>query len=435
MKNYLEIEDIKALEVLDSRGNPTVQVEVVLEDGSSGVAMVPSGASTGSFEAVELRDGDKSRYLGKGVLKAVENVNTIIRDKIVGMNAYNQIELDRTLIELDGTENKAKLGANATLGVSLAVAKAAANSLGMELYNYIGGPNAKVLPTPMMNIMNGGKHADSTLSVQEFMIMPVGAKSFTEALRICAEIYHNLKKVLKEKGLATGVGDEGGFAPNVKDEDEALALIMEATEKAGYKPGEEIMFALDVAATEMYDEAKKIGKEGIYHFWKIGVTKTTEEMIAFYEDLVNRYPIISIEDGLAEEDWEGWKELTNRLGNKIQLVGDDLFVTNSKRLQKGIDLGASNSILIKLNQIGTLTETLNAIELAKKNGMTAVVSHRSGETEDTTLADVAVATNAGQIKTGAPCRTDRVAKYNRHLSIENDLGRTAIYAGLKGLNR
>ena len=435
MKNYLEIEDIKALEVLDSRGNPTVQVEVVLEDGSEGVAMVPSGASTGSFEAVELRDGDKSRYLGKGVLKAVENVNTIIRDKIVGMNAYNQIELDKTLIELDGTENKAKLGANATLGVSLAVARAAANSLEMELYNYIGGLNAKVLPTPMMNIMNGGKHADSTLSVQEFMILPVGAKSFTECLRICAEIYHNLKKVLKEKGLATGVGDEGGFAPNVKDEDEALALIMEATQKAGYKPGEEIMFALDVAATEMYDEAKKIGKEGMYHFWKIGVTKTTEEMIAFYEDLVNRYPIISIEDGLAEEDWDGWKELTNRLGNKIQLVGDDLFVTNIKRLQKGIDLGVSNSILIKLNQIGTLTETLDAIELAKKNGMTAVVSHRSGETEDTTLADVAVATNAGQIKTGAPCRTDRVAKYNRLLNIENDLGRTAIYAGLKGLNR
>ena len=435
MRNNLKIDEVRALEVLDSRGNPTVQVEVVLEDGSEGVAMVPSGASTGSFEAVELRDGDKSRYLGKGVLKAVENVNTIIRDKIVGMNAYDQIELDRTLIELDGTENKAKLGANATLGVSLAVAKAAANSLGMELYNYIGGPNAKVLPTPMMNIMNGGKHADSTLSVQEFMIMPVGAKSFTEALRICDEIYHNLKKVLKEKGLATGVGDEGGFAPNVKDEDEALALIMEATEKAGLKPGEEIMFALDVAATEMYDEAKKIGKEGMYHFWKIGVTKTTEEMIAFYEDLVNRYPIISIEDGLAEEDWEGWKELTNRLGSKIQLVGDDLFVTNIKRLQKGIDLGVSNSILIKLNQIGTLTETLDAIELAKKNGMTAVVSHRSGETEDTTLADVAVATNAGQIKTGAPCRTDRVAKYNRLLNIENDLGRTAIYAGLKGLNR
>ena len=435
MKNYLEIYEVRALEVLDSRGNPTVQVEVVLEDGSEGVAMVPSGASTGSFEAVELRDEDKSRYLGKGVLKAVENVNTLIRDKIIGMNVYDQVELDRTLIELDGTENKAKLGANATLGVSLAVARAAANRLGMELYNYIGGPNAKVLPTPMMNIMNGGKHADSTLSVHEFMIMPVGAKSFTECLRICAEIYHNLKKVLKEKGLATGVGDEGGFAPNVKDEDEALALIMEATQKAGYKPGEEIMFALDVAATEMYDEAKKIGKEGMYHFWKIGVTKTTEEMIAFYEDLVNRYPIISIEDGLAEEDWDGWKELTNRLGNKIQLVGDDLFVTNIKRLQKGIDLGVSNSILIKLNQIGTLTETLDAIELAKKNGMTAVVSHRSGETEDTTLADVAVATNAGQIKTGAPCRTDRVAKYNRLLNIEDQLGRNAIYAGLKGLNR
>ena len=435
MKQYLEIDEVRALEVLDSRGNPTVQVEVVLEDGSEGVAMVPSGASTGSFEAVELRDGDKSRYLGKGVLKAVENVNTLIRDKIIGMNAYDQVELDRTLIELDGTENKAKLGANATLGVSLAVARAAANSLGMELYNYIGGPNAKVLPTPMMNIMNGGKHADSTLSVQEFMIMPVGAKSFTECIRICAEIYHNLKKVLKEKGLSTGVGDEGGFAPNVKDEDEALALLMEATEKAGYKPGEEIMFALDVAATEMYDEAKKIGKEGMYHFWKIGVTKTTEEMIAFYEDLVNRYPIISIEDGLAEEDWEGWKELTNRLGSKIQLVGDDLFVTNIKRLQKGIDLGVSNSILIKLNQIGTLTETLDAIELAKKNGMTAVVSHRSGETEDTTLADVAVATNAGQIKTGAPCRTDRVAKYNRLLNIEDQLGRNAIYAGLSGLNR
>ena len=435
MKNYLEIYEVRALEVLDSRGNPTVQVEVVLEDGTEGVAMVPSGASTGSFEAVELRDGDKSRYLGKGVLKAVENVNTIIRDEILGMNAYNQIALDKKLIEIDGTENKGKLGANATLGVSLAVAKAAANSLGMELYNYIGGTNAKVLPTPMMNIMNGGKHADSTLSVQEFMIMPVGAKSFSECIRMCAEIYHNLKKVLKEKGLSTGVGDEGGFAPNVKDEDEALALIMEATEKAGYKPGEDICLALDVAATEMYDEAKKAGNEGNYLFWKIGVTKTADEMIEFYEDLVNRYPIISIEDGLAEEDWDGWKKLTDRLGDKIQLVGDDLFVTNIKRLQKGIDLGVSNSILIKLNQIGTLTETLDAIELAKKNGMTAVVSHRSGETEDTTLADVAVATNAGQIKTGAPCRTDRVAKYNRLLNIENDLADTAIYAGRKGLNR
>ena len=434
MKEYLEIDEVRALEVLDSRGNPTVQVEVVLEDGSQGVALVPSGASTGSFEAVELRDGDKSRYLGKGVLKAVENVNTIIRDKIIGMNAYDQIGLDRTLIELDGTENKGKLGANATLGVSLAVARAAASSLGMELYNYIGGINAKVLPTPMMNIMNGGKHADSTLSVQEFMIMPVGAKSFTECMRMGAEVYHNLKKVLKEKGLSTAVGDEGGFAPNVKDEDEALAIIMEAIEKAGYKPGVDICLALDCAATEMYDEAKKIGKEGDYHFWKIGVTKTCDEMIDFIEDLCNRYPIISVEDGLAEEDWDGWKILTERLGNRIQLVGDDLFVTNIKRLQKGLDLGVTNSILIKLNQIGTLTETLDAIELAKKNGYTAVVSHRSGETEDTTLADVAVATNAGQIKTGAPCRTDRVAKYNRLLNIENDLGCSAIYAGRKGLN-
>ena len=434
MKEYLEIDEVRALEVLDSRGNPTVQVEVVLEDGSQGVALVPSGASTGSFEAVELRDGDKSRYLGKGVLKAVENVNTIIRDKIIGMNAYDQIGLDRTLIELDGTENKGKLGANATLGVSLAVARAAASSLGMELYNYIGGINAKVLPTPMMNIMNGGKHADSTLSVQEFMIMPVGAKSFTECMRMGAEVYHNLKKVLKEKGLSTAVGDEGVFAPNVKDEDEALAIIMEAIEKAGYKPGEDICLALDCAATEMYDEAKKIGKDGDYHFWKIGVTKTCDEMIDFIEDLCNRYPIISVEDGLAEEDWDGWKKLTDRLGKKVQLVGDDLFVTNIKRLQKGLDLGVTNSILIKLNQIGTLTETLDAIELAKKNGYTAVVSHRSGETEDTTLADVAVATNAGQIKTGAPCRTDRVAKYNRLLNIENDLGCSAIYAGRKGLN-
>ena len=434
MKEYLEIDEVRALEVLDSRGNPTVQVEVVLEDGSQGVALVPSGASTGSFEAVELRDGDKSRYLGKGVLKAVENVNTIIRDKIIGMNAYDQIGLDRTLIELDGTENKGKLGANATLGVSLAVARAAASSLGMELYNYIGGINAKVLPTPMMNIMNGGKHADSTLSVQEFMIMPVGAKSFTECMRMGAEVYHNLKKVLKEKGLSTAVGDEGGFAPNVKDEDEALAIIMEAIEKAGYKPGEDICLALDCAATEMYDEAKKIGKDGDYHFWKIGVTKTCDEMIDFIEDLCNRYPIISVEDGLAEEDWDGWKKLTDRLGKKVQLVGDDLFVTNIKRLQKGLDLGVTNSILIKLNQIGTLTETLDAIELAKKNGYTALVSHRSGETEDTTLADVAVATNAGQIKTGAPCRTDRVAKYNRLLNIENDLGCSAIYAGRKGLN-
>ena len=433
MKNYLEIESVKALEVLDSRGNPTVQVEVETFDGSYGVAMVPSGASTGSFEAVELRDGDPSRYMGKGVLKAVENVNKIIAPKLEGMNVYDQAKIDKTLIELDGTDNKGVLGANATLGVSLAVAKAAANSLGMELYNYIGGPNAKTLPVPMMNIMNGGKHADSTLSVQEFMIMPVGAKTFTEGLRMCAEIYHNLKNVLKERNLGTGVGDEGGFAPNVKDEDEALQLIMEAIEKAGYKPGEQICLALDLAATEMYDEAKKIGKEGQYHFWKIGVTKTVDEMIDFIADLCGRYPIISVEDGLAEEDWDGWKKLTERLGKKVQLVGDDLFVTNIKRLQKGIDTGVTNSILIKLNQIGTLTETLDAIELAKKNGYTAVVSHRSGETEDTTLADVAVATNAGQIKTGAPCRTDRVAKYNRLLNIENQLEDVAVYLGKKAI--
>ena len=435
MKNRLEIEEVKALEVLDSRGNPTVQVEVMLEDGSYGVALVPSGASTGSFEAVELRDGDPSRHFGKGVLKAVENVNTIIREAIVGMNAYDQVKLDKTLIELDGTENKAKLGANATLGVSLAVAKAAAASVGMELYQYIGGPNAKILPTPMMNILNGGKHADNTVNTQEFMIMPVGAKSFTECMRMAAEIYHTLKKVLKEKGLATGVGDEGGFAPNLSSDEEALKLIVEAIEKAGYKPGEEVCLALDVASTEMYDEAKKIGKEGNYYFWKTDELKTPDEMIDFLVELVEKYPIVSIEDGLAEEDWDNWKKLTDRLGDKIQLVGDDLFVTNIKRLQKGLDNKTANSILIKLNQIGTLTETLDAIELAKKNGYTAVVSHRSGETEDTTLADVAVATNAGQIKTGAPCRTDRVAKYNRLLNIESDLADVAIYAGRKGLNR
>lgn len=435
MKEYLAIENIEAIEVLDSRGNPTVQVEAILEGGFTGRAMVPSGASTGSFEAVELRDGDSSRYQGKGVLKAVENVNTEIKKKIIGMNALNQVELDKALIELDGTENKAKLGANATLGVSLAVARAAANALGLDIYNYIGGVNAKVLPTPMMNIMNGGKHADSTLSVQEFMIMPVGAKTFSECLRICAEIYHNLKKVLKEKGLSTGVGDEGGFAPNVKDEEEALNLIIEATQKAGYRPGEDICLALDVAATELYDEAKKIGREGDYHFWKINQTKTVDEMIDYLEDLVNKFPIISIEDGLAEEDWNGWKKLTERLGDRIQLVGDDLFVTNIERLQKGIDNKIANSILIKLNQIGTLTETLDAIELAHKNGYTAIVSHRSGETEDTTLADVAVATNCGQIKTGAPCRTDRVAKYNRLLNIENDMGEMATYLGRKALKK
>ena len=420
MKDYLGIESVKALEVLDSRGNPTVQVEVVTEGGFSGVAMVPSGASTGSFEAVELRDGDKDRYLGKGVQKAVDNVNNIIADKLEGENVYNQVKIDKMLIDIDGTENKAKLGANATLGVSLAVARAAAASLGMSLYNYIGGVNAKELPVPMMNIMNGGKHADSGLTVQEFMIMPVGAKTFKECMRMGVEVYHNLKKVLKDKGLSTAVGDEGGFAPNVSSEKEALDLIIEAIEKAGYVPGKDVCLALDAASTEMYDEAKKVGKDG-YLFWKTGEFKTKEQMVDFIVDLANNYPIISIEDGLAEEDWESWKVLTEKIGDKVQLVGDDLFVTNIKRLQKGIDIGVANSILIKLNQIGTLTETLDAIELAHKAGYTAVVSHRSGETEDTTLADVAVATNAGQIKTGAPCRTDRVAKYNRLLKIESEM--------------
>ncbi len=432
MKDYLEIESVKALEVIDSRGNPTVQVEVVTVDGSCGVAMVPSGASTGSFEAVELRDGDKGRYLGKGVLKAVENVNKVIAPEIEGMNVYAQVEIDKAMIALDGTENKGKLGANAMLGVSLAVAKAASASLGMSLYNYIGGVNAKELPVPMMNIMNGGKHADSSLSVQEFMIMPVGAKTFSECMRMGIEVYHNLKKVLKEKGYSTGVGDEGGFAPNLGSEEEAVELILEAVKKAGYTPGEDVCLALDVAATEMYDEAKKIGKDG-YYFWKTDEFKTKDEMVEFIVNLAEKYPIISIEDGLAEEDWESWKKLTERIGDKVQLVGDDLFVTNITRLQKGIDNKTANSILIKLNQIGTLTETLDAIELAKRNGYTAVVSHRSGETEDTTLADVAVATNAGQIKTGAPCRTDRVAKYNRLLNIEAELGDVAIFRGRKAI--
>ena len=427
MKDYLAIEKIRALEILDSRGNPTVQVEVITEDGSNGVAMVPSGASTGSFEAVELRDGDKSRYLGKGVTKAVANVNELVAPELEGMNVFDQVEIDNKLIEIDGTENKGKLGANATLGVSLAVARAAANALGMSLYKYIGGVNAKTLPIPMMNILNGGKHADNTVNIQEFMIMPIGAKSFTECFRMSAEIYHTLKKVLKSKGLATGVGDEGGFAPNLSSDEEALKLIVEAIKEAGFKPGEEVVLALDVASTEMYEEAKKIGKEGSYYFWKTDDLKSLDEMIDYLVDLTEKYPIVSIEDGLAEEDWEGWKKLTDKLGSKIQLVGDDLFVTNIKRLQRGLDNKTANSILIKLNQIGTLTETLDAIELAKKNGYTAVVSHRSGETEDTTLADVAVATNAGQIKTGAPCRTDRVAKCNRLLNIEAELGKVAVY--------
>ena len=435
MKDYLGIESVKALEVLDSRGNPTVQVEVVTEGGFSGLALVPSGASTGSFEAVELRDGDDDRFMGKGVKKAVDNVNKKIAKAIEGMNVYDQVKIDNALIKLDGTDNKGKLGANATLGVSLAVARAASASLGMSLYNYIGGVNAKELPVPMMNILNGGKHADNTVNIQEFMIMPVGAKTFSACMQMGVEIYHTLKKVLKEKGLASGVGDEGGFAPNLSSDEDALKLIVEAIEKAGFKPGKDVMLALDVAATEMYDEAKKIGKEGDYYFWKTDELKSVDEMIDYLVDLTEKYPIISIEDGLSEEDWDGWKKLTKKLGTKIQLVGDDLFVTNIKRLQKGIDKNVSNSILIKLNQIGTLTETLDAIELAKKNGYTAIVSHRSGETEDTTLADVAVATNAGQIKTGAPCRTDRVAKYNRLLTIEDELEDMAVFSGRKALKR
>ncbi len=420
MKDFLAIKNIEALEVLDSRGNPTVQVEVVTEGGFSGVALVPSGASTGSFEAVELRDGDKSRYLGKGVIKAVENVNKKISKKLINMNVYEQREIDRTLIELDDTLNKSNLGANSILGVSLAVAKAASNSLGMELYNYIGGVNANELPVPMMNILNGGKHSDNNINIQEFMIMPVGSITFAERLKRGVEVYHTLKKVLKEKGYSVGVGDEGGFAPNLKNEEDALDAIMEAIKKAGYEPGKDICLALDIASTEMYDEAKKIGKDG-YYFWKTDVYKTKKEMIDYIIDITEKYPIISIEDGLAEEDWESWKELTQKLGDKIQLVGDDLFVTNIKRLQRGIKGNVANAILIKPNQIGTLTETLDTIREAKKKGYKTVISHRSGETEDTTIADIAVAINAGQIKTGAPCRTDRVAKYNRLLNIENQL--------------
>lgn len=420
MKDYLKIESVEALEVLDSRGNPTVQVEVITDGGFCGVAKVPSGASTGSFEAVELRDNDEERYMGKGVKKAVENVNRTIAKKITGMNVYDQLKIDQKLIDIDGTDNKEKLGANATLGVSLAVAKAAANSLGMTLYNYIGGVNAKKLPTPMMNILNGGKHSDNNISSQEFMIMPTSGKDFAENLQMGVETYHNLKKVLKSKGYSVAVGDEGGFAPNLQSEEEALDVIVEAIKKAGYIPGKDISIALDVASTEMYDEAKKVGKNG-YLFWKTGTFKTSDEMIDYLVELVQKYPIVSIEDGLAEEDWNSWKKLTQKLGSKIQLVGDDLFVTNTDRLRKGIRNKVANSILIKPNQIGTLTETLDAIEMAQKAGYTTVISHRSGETEDTTIADIAVAVNAGQIKTGAPCRTDRVAKYNRLLNIENEL--------------
>ena len=420
MKDYLAIKSIEALEVLDSRGNPTVQVEVVTEGGFSGVAMVPSGASTGSFEAVELRDNDKSRYKGKGVTKAVENVNKKISKKLYEMNVYDQRKIDEALILLDDTLNKSNLGANATLGVSIAVAKAAANSLGVELYRYLGGIYGNELPVPMMNILNGGKHSDNNITIQEFMIMPIGSITFAERLKRGAEIYHTLKSVLKEKGYSVAVGDEGGFAPNLKNEEEAIEVILEAVKKAGYIPGEDIVLALDIASTEMFDEAKKINKDG-YYFWKTDVFKTTDQMIEFLENLCDKYPIYSIEDGLAEEDWEGWKKLTDKLGNKIQLVGDDLFVTNHKRLEKGIKKNIANSILIKPNQIGTLTETLDTIKLAKENGYKTIISHRSGETEDTTIADIAVAVNSGQIKTGAPCRTDRVSKYNRLLNIEHEL--------------
>jgi len=422
--SYLEIDSVYAREIIDSRGNPTIEVDVITEDGSLGRAAVPSGASTGAFEAVELRDGDKKRYLGKGVQKAVENVNTIIANEVEGMNVYDQVAIDNLMISLDGTPNKSKLGANAILGVSLAVAKAAAESLGLSLYQYIGGVNAKVLPVPMMNILNGGKHADNSVNIQEFMIMPVGAPTFKEALRMSAEVFHNLKKVLSDKGYSTAVGDEGGFAPNLKADEEAIQVILEAIEKAGYKPGDDFRIAIDAAATEMYQE------DGSYLFWKSNIRKSKEEMIEFWADLVSKYPIISLEDGVAEEDWDGWKMLTEKIGSKVQLVGDDLFVTNTKRLEKGINLGVANSILIKVNQIGTLTETLDAIQMASRAGYTSVVSHRSGETEDTTIADIAVATNAGQIKTGAPSRTDRVAKYNQLLRIEEELGAKAQYLGL-----
>ncbi len=420
MKNFLGIRDVKALQILDSRGNPTIQVEVITEDGYVGKASVPSGASTGSFEAVELRDGDKSRYLGKGVEKAVENVNKKIAKAIIGMNVYEQRKIDEEMIKLDDTPNKSNLGANSILGVSLAVAKAASNSLGLDLYQYIGGINGKELPIPMMNILNGGKHSDNNISIQEFMIMPIGNITFTERMRRGVEIYHTLKKVLKEKGYSVGVGDEGGFAPNLENEEQALDIIIEAIRKAGYEPGKDIKLALDIASTEMYEEAKKINKQG-YYFWKTKQYKTQEEMIEYIVELCNKYPIFSIEDGLAEEDWEGWKVLTERLENKVQLVGDDLFVTNPKRLGRGIEKNVANAILIKPNQIGTLTETLYTIQKAKQNGYKTVISHRSGETEDTTIADIAVGVNAGQIKTGAPCRTDRVSKYNRLLYIEEEI--------------
>ena len=422
MKSYCEIIDVVGRQILDSRCFPTVEVEVYLEDGTGGRAAVPSGASTGIYEAVELRDGDKNIYQGKSVLKAVQNINEVIAEELIGLNVFEQPLIDKTLIELDGSENKGKLGANAILGVSLACAKAAAESLGLPLYQYIGGVNAKVLPVPMMNIINGGSHADNSVDLQEFMIMPAGAKTFSNALEMCANVYHTLKKTLLEKGYSTAIGDEGGFAPNLKSNVEAVEIIIEAITKAGYKPGEDMFIAIDAASSEYY-------KDGKYVLENEGKTLTASEMVDFLEDWVNKYPIISIEDGMAEEDWEGWKLITERLGKKVQLVGDDLFVTNTTRLKSGIEKGVANSILIKLNQIGTLTETLNAIEMANRAGYTAVVSHRSGETEDTTIADLVVAVNAGQIKTGAPARSERVAKYNQLLRIEEELEEVAEYRG------
>ena len=418
--------DVFGREILDSRGNPTVEVEVVLDDYATGRAAVPSGASTGAFEAVELRDGDSERYLGKGTLKAVAHVNEEIADALIGMEADDQRGIDAIMLELDGTENKGNFGANAILGASLAVAKAAAESAELPLYKYVGGANANMLPTPMMNILNGGEHADNNVDFQEFMIMPVGATSFAEALRWCAEIYHTLKKVLHEAGLGGGVGDEGGFAPNFTTNEEPLKYIVEVCEKAGYKPGSDIMFAMDPASTEFYN-----AETGKYVLAGEGRELTSAEMVDYWEALVQKYPIISIEDGMAEEDWDGWKALTDRIGDKVQLVGDDLFVTNPKRLAKGIELGCANAILVKVNQIGSLTEALEAVQMAKQAGYACIMSHRSGETEDVTIADLAVATNAGQIKTGAPCRSDRVAKYNQLLRIEEQLGDSGQYAGMK----
>ncbi|MEQ8525062.1 phosphopyruvate hydratase [Gracilimonas sp.] len=419
------IEDVHARQVIDSRGNPTVEVDVTLDTGTIGRAAVPSGASTGEHEAVELRDGNKDYYLGKSVLKAVENVNTTIAEEFRGLSVFGQVDLDDLLLELDGTPNKANLGANAILGVSMAIAKAAAEELGMPLWRYVGGVNAKVMPLPMMNIINGGSHADNSVDLQEFMIMPAGAESFSNALQIGAEVFHNLKKVLSEKGYSTAVGDEGGFAPNLKSNEEAVEVILKAIEKAGYTPEEDVLIALDPAASEFYNT-----ESGLYEFkWSDGSKKDTDAMVEFWSNWVEKYPIISIEDGLAENDWDAWKKLTDAIGDKVQLVGDDLFVTNTKRLATGIERGIANSILIKVNQIGTITETLDAIEMAHKNGYTAVISHRSGETEDVTIADLAVATNAGQIKTGSMSRTDRIAKYNQLIRIEEQLGDSAIFLG------